>query len=553
MNLQIHNYWFDTEDKNLMRKWIPLSEKDRQKALNEIEPYRNYVESRTLTFTNTNVEDLETWCRLNTIVGKSFKTIIGEIIALDQFLRTLSYKYYDTIGIHKEKVTITLGKLVIKIIDLINDYIYDYFDSKTISWEILFILMPLKHNLAYNAIDHKTIMTICFNYNTKFHDCKYFNNFYSDLCAKYYSNKANISPELCSEADFKIVEHLAIYEYFDRRFFLDDLNYTSIDKIDNIILDFIKKNVCKSSENICVSLSGGVDSMVMLYSLSKLRYHKLIQNNIFAIHINYGNRIVADDEENFVCAYCRHINVGVYTYNINFVKRSSFNRKKYEDITRDIRFECYRKIIHNESNIEDGKVFLGHIKDDVLENVLTNFATNKHINNLSKFKNIELMDSVLIARPLLDVYKDDILNYSMRYKIPYLLNTTPSWSNRGKFRNNFIGAFENQYGSIGKEMILKSAKEIASMANILDTMVIDPLSNTFISNDCFEIEPKLLDNRFIIYRVFENYFHKKGISKPSKKSIDNILNSLPCNRSFKIKKGYNVVSSEYKLTINQIS
>ena len=189
MNLQIHKYWFDIEDKNLIRKWIPISEKDKQKALNDIESYRQFVENRILTFTNTNVVDLETWCRLNTIVGKSFKFIVGEIIALDQFLRTLSTKYYDTIGVHKEKVTITLGKLIIRIIDLVNDYIYDYSDSKTISWEVLFILMPLKHNLAYNAIDHKTIMTICSNYNNKFHDCKYFSNFYSDLCAKYYNNK----------------------------------------------------------------------------------------------------------------------------------------------------------------------------------------------------------------------------------------------------------------------------------------------------------------------------------------------------------------------------
>ena len=84
-------------------------------------------------------------------------------------------------------------------------------------------------------------------------------------------------------------------------------------------------------------------------------------------------------------------------------------------------------------------------------------------------------------------------------------------------------------------------------------VAIDPLSNTFTRNNCFEIEPKLLDDRFIIYRVFENYFHKKGISKPSKKSIDNILNNLPCTRIFKIKKGYNVISSGYKLTINHIS
>ena len=549
MNLQIHKYWFDIEDKNLIRKWIPISEKDKQKALNDIESYRQFVENRTLTFTNTNLVDLETWCRLNTIVGRSFKFIVGEIIALDQFLRTLSTKYYDTIGVHKEKVTITLGKLIIRIIDLVNDYIYDYSDSKTISWEVLFILMPLKHNLAYNAIDHKTIMTICSNYNNKFHDCKYFSNFYSDLCAKYYNNKANIIPKLCSEANFKFIEHLAIYEYFDRRFFLTDPNYHTIDKLDNIILDFVKKNVIDSSENICVSLSGGVDSMVMLYSLSKLKYYNLINNNVVAIHINYGNRIVADDEEKFVCAYCGHLNVGVYTYNINFTKRSSFNRKKYESITRGIRFECYRKLTQNNSDNVNGKVFLGHIKDDVFENIITNFATNKHISNLAKFKDIELIEGVLIARPFLSVYKEHILEYSKKYMIPFLLNTTPYWSNRGKFRNNFVSSFDHQFGVNGKEMVLKSARNISSMGEVLDNMVIIPMTKKLIDEDTITIDPSLLNNRYIIYCIFEKYFHSKGVAKASQKSINNILDSLPCNKRFKIKKNYDLIAEGYILNI----
>ena len=83
----------------------------------------------------------------------------------------------------------------------------------------------------------------------------------------------------------------------------------------------------------------------------------------------------------------------------------------------------------------------------------------------------------------------------------------------------------------------------------LDSMVINPLSDKLKNSNSIEIDPSLLSNRYIIYRIFEIYFHSKGISKASQKSINNILDSLPCKKQFKIKKGFSVISDNYKLNI----
>ena len=187
----------------------------------------------------------------------------------------------------------------------------------------------------------------------------------------------------------------------------------------------------------------------------------------------------------------------------------------------------------------------------MIENIITNFSTNKHISNLKKFEYLENIEGVSIGRPLLDILKDDIFNYSKKYKIPYLLNTTPEWSNRGKFRNNFVHAFEEQYGKQGFDMIIRSAVDINSMSNVVNSMIVKPLLDKLIETDSMLLTDELINNRYIVYTIFEKYFHSKGISKASKKSINNILDNVPCKRLFKIKKHYNVCMYDYSLIINQ--
>jgi len=223
-----------------------------------------------------------------------------------------------------------------------------------------------------------------------------------------------------------------------------------------------------------------------------------------------------------------------------------FSRQLYESITRGIRFGCYRNIIG-----EKGVILLGHIKDDVIENVITNFSTNKHISNLKKFKFLENIEDVMIGRPFLDIFKEDILSYARKYRIPYLLNTTPDWSNRGKFRNKFIHAFKDQYGLQGIDLIMRSANDINSLSNIVIKMVIKPLLEKFINTNNIILNDDLISNRYIVYTIFEKYFHSKGISTASIKSINNILDNMPCSRRFKIKKNYDLYVNDYNITISQ--
>jgi len=81
-------------------------------------------------------------------------------------------------------------------------------------------------------------------------------------------------------------------------------------------------------------------------------------------------------------------------------------------------------------------VLLGHNKDDCFENIITNITNKNNYENLSGMEILKTIDGINFWRPMLNIKKADIINYANFNNIPYLFDSTPSWSVRGKIRDN---------------------------------------------------------------------------------------------------------------------
>lgn len=100
-----------------------------------------------------------------------------------------------------------------------------------------------------------------------------------------------------------------------------------------------------------VSLSGGVDSMVIASALAYIRDTEASKRNIdpdnvlriTAIHIDYGNRPESSAEASFVGRYSKQLGAKFVCRRIDEVTRGVTARDDYERIAREIRFELYRQ------------------------------------------------------------------------------------------------------------------------------------------------------------------------------------------------------------------
>lgn len=335
---------------------------------------------------------------------------------------------------------------------------------------------------------------------------------------------------------------------------LEPLQNNDIEKINDIhdhklytITTEIAKKYC--NQNVLVSLSGGVDSMVLVELL-----YKNPNINIYCCHVNYNNRIESTDEMEFLREYCKHKNI-VFEYIEFDFTRVDTKRDIYEKETRKLRYDYYCKLIEK---YNCNCVMLAHHKDDIVENIYNNVMRGcRDPNDLVVLCEFNKILDVNVCRPLLSVYKDCIYDFARTYKIPYFLDTTPDWSCRGKMRRKIFPDCEECYGSQYKENLIQLGEECHSMGNIIQKHIIDNIfeNNVKIEGVNFEINiTDVLCERIILKIVLKKILHRLGVNMIKMKSISQLSNIMQTKRCQKITllKNYNTMVTENSIIFTKL-
>lgn len=301
------------------------------------------------------------------------------------------------------------------------------------------------------------------------------------------------------------------------------------DKLNELNIDF--SSLQFNDDTYCISLSGGVDSMVLMDILLK-RNKKII-----AIHINYNNRDESKLEAEFLLNYCEARNITFICHSFD-ITRGSIKRSDYETMTKQIKFDLYKKVLQ-----ENGlnSILLAHHKDDIIENIFTNFCRGDNFLNLSVIKESNTILGVNIIRPLVNYYKQDIYDYAHFYEIPYFLDTTPDWSVRGKFRRKILPLlFDTFNGTKGlKSNLLCIAKESDEWGTLIKSKIIDKYTSNIQYDGPYVTLPRIVDNEdYFNYpmcfwqEIISKIFHKYKMNSPSRKSLQLFVNALSNNKEF---------------------
>jgi tRNA(Ile)-lysidine synthetase-like protein len=376
------------------------------------------------------------------------ETLPGQIIYMDQFSRhfcRVGYLTEEDVASYRQKaIELVYARLdELKIMDEI---------------EILFTLMPFKHLKRYEFIFHY-LHTVWLKAKgqplTDFPDLM---RFYIDTYKKAFTSDTVKYSILKDHPPLPYNPSLICDSYPD--------SYAIAEWAAEGYYDPTLTGPLKPYTKGLVSLSGGVDSMVML------AYLKHLNADVGAVHIIYGNRLESEHEYRFLAEYCRKLKVPLYAYRIPWLRRAEVDRQFYEDMTRQLRFWVY-------TAIDPTAIFMGHIQDDIVENIWTNIACCTHMGNLKKMLPEEVQMGVRIVRPFLTIEKRYVYAASETLGIPFLKNTTPSWSNRGKFREHFHAATVHQFGPSIDQKVIAFADAMEKQSKLVRMFLFEPMYASF--------------------------------------------------------------------------
>lgn len=210
-----------------------------------------------------------------------------------------------------------------------------------------------------------------------------------------------------------------------------------------VLLDFEKKvlgfikdyKIFNKYDKILLGVSGGKDSMSLLYTMHKLS--KIIGFEISVVHLNHGMREEAIKDENFVREKCENIGVRFISEKKDVFQYSKKNKVGIEVAGRSLRYEFFYRTLRK---LDYNKIATAHHMDDLVETVLYRILRGTGIYGLGGLVPIEGE----LAKPMLCVNLEDIKNYVTINNIEYVedsYNYSLDYS-RNKIRQNIAPLFE---------------------------------------------------------------------------------------------------------------
>jgi tRNA(Ile)-lysidine synthetase-like protein len=389
-------------------------------------------------------------------------TLTGQVLYLDQFLR------------HFDRAADLTGPRM-RACALVESRLDELLTADEL--ELVFCLMPFKHLGQFDFV-FSYLHTVWLR-DRPVRDFPLLNRFYNDTYRKAYTYAYVESHIQTSEATAAATtatdayDPITLCESFPPEYATKGIRRdATAASVDATVL----RTLLHPPPDL-ISLSGGVDSMVMTALAATATVSSADRTpSTAAVHIVYGNREESVQERAFLVEYCQRLGVRLYTFEISWLRRACVEREFYETMTRDLRFMVYRACGATMGKGDaPPRVALGHIRDDVVENVWTNLAKGQHLSNLKKMAPVEEQHGVLVCRPFLTVEKDAIYRVAAAMHVPYLKNTTPAWSNRGKFRTTFHAATHAQFGTAVDGIVLGVADAYAEQARLVDRLLYRPL------------------------------------------------------------------------------
>lgn len=217
-----------------------------------------------------------------------------------------------------------------------------------------------------------------------------------------------------------------------------------------------------------VALSGGVDSVVLLHLLWRLKE----QNRAFdlsAVHIHHGLQAVADEWVVFCQNLCDKWQIPLTIQKVTIDKNSGLG---IEAAARAARYQVFSGCLKN-------VIALAHHQNDQIETFFLSVLRGGGVRGLSAMPVVRFLNDKILWRPLLGVSRAEIEEYAKMHNLPFVedpSNTNPYYL-RNYLRHVWLPEIENKIPHFTRQ-IESNINQLQNALAILDEVAADDLSRT---------------------------------------------------------------------------
>ena len=219
----------------------------------------------------------------------------------------------------------------------------------------------------------------------------------------------------------------------------------------------------ENGETVLVAVSGGADSLALLYGLHALRAQ--LNCELHVAHLNHCLRPEADVDAEFVQQHAAHLELPCTIQRVEVPRLVKQWKLSVEAAGRKARYQFYEAVC---TEVSATKVALGHHQDDIAETVLMNLIRGSGTSGL---KGIAPVRDIKFIRPLVGSTRQQIEAFLTSIGIIPRQDTTNTDVNylRNRVRHELIPQLARDYNPNIKTGLSRTADVFGAESEYLDT------------------------------------------------------------------------------------
>lgn len=265
----------------------------------------------------------------------------------------------------------------------------------------------------------------------------------------------------------------------------------------NKVLAAIRQyDMVRAGDTVICGVSGGADSMALLFALYLLREKLGIR--LEAAHYNHGLRgAESDEDEAYVCAFCDRYDIPL-TVGHGSVKPG---KKGLEAAAREARYGFFATL--------PGKIATAHNADDNAETVLLHLLRGTGLKGLSGIAPVRGN----VIRPMLSVTRGQVLAFLQEYHLSYREDSSNREDAflRNRLRHHVMPLLKQENPSLSENLSAMTGL-LQTDAALLDAMAAEQETTAVAA--LRQLHPAIRS------RVLERLLKKWGIPEPERRHIE---------------------------------
>jgi tRNA(Ile)-lysidine synthase len=223
----------------------------------------------------------------------------------------------------------------------------------------------------------------------------------------------------------------------------------------------------RGGERVLVATSGGPDSVALLHVLRALG--PSLRLSLSVIHVNHGLHRSSDAHARFVQRVGKQWGLTVDVVRVNVARYARTRRVSTEEAARILRYAAFARVARRR---RASHVAVAHTADDQVETVLLWLLRGASMGGLAGMPPVRPHGACTIVRPLLDLWRDDVLAYLDGVRTPFRVDPTNRSRRplRNRIRHELLPMLATYNPGI-KRVLRRLTEQVSGDVEVLDRLV----------------------------------------------------------------------------------